>query len=252
MKPLNVKSFVFDLGGTLYGALDPITEARGFLQELGLNGFSDDLILHSTQLADAWLDKKMLDANLQSHWEPSHEEWFEYDRRVLSGLGVGNNLDDYAAAYQKKWNVRDAGLPEQLIEGCKAVLKELQSRGYRLGVVSNRWGPPLPYLERDGIVDLFESIEYSNVPGYRKPSPYMLVQVASQLGVNPIKVAYVGNKVEFDVIAAQRAGAAPVLLAWGSIEEESKAPTGTIIIRRAAELLELAESKGAQKPRGKR
>ncbi len=252
MKSLSVKSFVFDLGGTLYGALDPITEARGFLHELGLNGFSDDLILRSTQLADAWLDKTMLDANVQSHWEPSHEDWFEYDRRVLSGLGVDENLDYYAAAYQEKWHVRDAGLPEQLIGGCKVVLEELHSGGCRLGVASNRWGPPLPYLERDGIADLFDSIEFSNVPGYRKPSPYMLVQVASQLRVNPVKIAYVGNKVEFDVVAAQRAGAIPILLAWGSVDEEKKAPPGTIIIRRAADLLELAESRSAQKHRRER
>jgi len=247
MKPLDVKSFVFDLGGTLYGPTDLVGEIRGFLEELGLTGFTDDAIQRSNDAADAWLDEIMFGTNAHAHWEPSHDEFEQYDRIVLTTLGVADNLDDYVARYQHKWDVRIASLKEQLFEGCKSTLEELHSRGYRLAAASNRWGTPLPYLERDGIADLFESVEYSNVPGYRKPSPYMLVQVASQLHVNPIKMAYVGNVVKYDIVAAQRAGAVPILLAWGNVDEEKLAPSGTTILKKATELLELVGSNGHRK-----
>jgi phosphoglycolate phosphatase len=253
MKPLNVKAFVFDLGGTLYGpSPDLVITTKDFLSQVGLSTYSDDQIVRGRSAAEAWLEKLMYDMNAQPHWEPSHDDWLEYDRQMLSALGVDEGVDEYARVYQQKWDSKLARMEEQLLEGCRGALEELRSRGYRLGVVSNRWGSPNPYLDRDRITSLFESVEYSNVPGYMKPSPYMLVQVASQLHVNPMKIAYVGDKVEFDVAAAQRAGAVPVLLAWGRSEDEKNAPAGITILKHATELLELSQPTKAQKSRGQR
>ena len=89
------------------------------------------------------------------------------------------------------------------------------------------------------ILSLFDSIEYSNVPGYKKPSPFLLLKVADDLGVNPRRCVYVGNYVKYDVEAAIRAEMIPILVTWCNPEERENAPPETVIIDHISELLTL-------------
>jgi phosphoglycolate phosphatase-like HAD superfamily hydrolase len=77
------------------------------------------------------------------------------------------------------------------------------------------------------------------VPGYTKPNPYLLIQAAMELGVNPRLCAYVGNLVDLDVIAAIRADMLPILTTWANPEETDKAPEQAIVVESLQELLEL-------------
>jgi len=115
----------------------------------------------------------------------------------------------------------------------------MAAQGYKLGIASNRFGDPTNMLEKDGIAKFFGSIEYSAVPGYAKPSPYMLLQVAQELGSNPMRCAYVGNIVEYDVVSANRAGMVPILITWVDPEQRELAPEGTVIINHICELEEM-------------
>jgi FMN phosphatase YigB (HAD superfamily) len=94
-------------------------------------------------------------------------------------------------------------------------------------------------LKRDAIFDLFECVEYTGVPGYAKPSPYLLFRAAEALQVNPRKCAYVGNLFDYDVIAAERAGMIPILLTWVDEQEVHKITTDVIIIEHIKDLLEV-------------
>jgi HAD superfamily hydrolase (TIGR01549 family) len=180
----------------------------------------------------------MIENDVDIHWKPEHEHWIEYDRMLLASLGVEDRTD-VVLDYQKKWDRFHEIASPELMEGCKEGLEELRSRGFKLGIASNRFTDPTSHLENSGILHLFDAMEYTNVPGYRKPSPYMLLKVATSLGMNPHRCAYVGNIVEYDVVAATCAGMIPVLLTWCDPQEEEKISSDTVVIEHIEDLKEI-------------
>ena len=65
----------------------------------------------------------------------------------------------------------------------------------------------------------------------------MLIMNAHELGVNPLRCAFVGNKVNLDVDAAKRAGMKPVLLAKSN-ETETIGDIDYLIVNKLEELLD--------------
>ncbi|MFW9788287.1 MAG: HAD family hydrolase [Candidatus Thorarchaeota archaeon] len=242
MKLEGITGIIFDLGGTLYKPVsDMCGLTRDFLSDLGVGekqDLSDDVILAATKEPDEWLDNYMIENDVDIHWEPKHKHWLEYDKLLLASLGV-KNKEDIAHDYQKLWNSFHEVASPELMDGCREGLKELKDRGFKLAIASNRFGDPTQILNDSRIQHLFDAIEYTNVPGYRKPSPYMLVKVAATLGTNPHRCAYVGNIVEKDVTAATRAGMIPILLTWLDPQEEEKVTTDTIVIEDIKDLMEI-------------
>ena len=239
-----VKAAIFDLGSTLYRTTRHLGDVhRDFLVKIGLEKYAEltDPQLEGAQSRgpDLWLNGRMLRQNVDIYWEPSREDWIEYDRRLLEEIGVTGSLDELVEEYQRKWDKYLSKSRYVLLDRCKETLETLLERGYKLGVASNRFGNPRPFLEEDSILSLFDSIEYTNVPGYKKPSPYMLLKVADDLGVNPRRCVYVGNYVKYDVEAAIRAEMIPILITWCNPEEKENAPPDTVIIDHISELLNL-------------
>ncbi|TFH05801.1 MAG: HAD family hydrolase, partial [Candidatus Thorarchaeota archaeon] len=167
------------------------------------------------------------------------DEWIEYDIILWKGLGLGEDIDSLAKEYQRRWDRFFEEVNPPLIEGVHDTLQKLQQREFKLGVASNRYSNPKQVLQNDDIYNLFGSVEFSGVPGYIKPSPYMLLRVAEELEVNPRKCAYVGNIVEYDCVAAKRAEMVPILLTWVDPHEVHKVATDVVIIDHIADLLEV-------------
>ncbi|MHA1575717.1 MAG: HAD family hydrolase [Candidatus Thorarchaeota archaeon] len=238
-----IEAVIFDLGGTLQRpALDLLEKTSQYLADCGITEYSRSEIEEAIRKGrDEWLHQYMMKNNVGPRWQPSREVWVEHDRFMLESLGVKENLDQLAEAYQEKWDIYLRDFTYSSISVCIPVLEELQARAYKLAIASNRVDNPIPSLEADGILGLFGSIEYTMVPGYVKPSPYMLLKVSSELGVNPKRCAYVGNIVQFDVVAAQRAEMTPILLTWCDPEEIDKAPKDTIMIGHIKELLDILQ-----------
>ncbi|MHA1882114.1 MAG: HAD family hydrolase [Candidatus Thorarchaeota archaeon] len=238
-----IEAIIFDLGGTLYRPARNLVElTQQHLSECGVTGYSLEQIEKSLlQERVECLDHFMIKNNVEPHWEPTREDWLYYDIHFLRNLGLEENLEEIAEQYQQKWDAYLENVRNQLINGCKQTLEDLKAQGYTLGIASNRIGDPAIHLERDDILELFDAIEYTFVPGYAKPSPYMLLKVAKLLETNPMNCIYVGNIVGFDVIAAQRADMTPVLLTWCDPDETEKAPENTIMISHIRELLRLVQ-----------
>jgi HAD superfamily hydrolase (TIGR01549 family) len=239
-----VKAVIFDIDGTLYDTEIPLGDIqRGILRDIGLVEYSTytDIEIGKAVRRDAqpWLNKYMLENNVGPHWEPSNEVWLEFMGRLLSALGVHDNLEKYATAMTQRWNECRVLSNSFLLDGVKSVLEKLSSNGIKLGVITNRYDDPTPVLERDGILNLLRAIEYSNVPGYSKPSPYMLIRVTHVLGVNPLNCACVGDFVAIDMVAANRAGMKPILLTWRNPSQAEKASPDTIVIDHIDEILDL-------------
>ncbi|UCE10229.1 MAG: HAD family hydrolase [Candidatus Thorarchaeota archaeon] len=239
----NIDTLIFDIGDTLYHSnTNLVANNLKFLAELGLKGskeFTEELIACAIkEVGDGWLHDYMLEHNVDEYWEPSREIWVEYDRKFLEILGVEGNLDKLADDLQTKWDEFIAAKRTPLVNGARQTVEELHSREYKLGIASNRFGDPRVLLEREDLKKFFGSIEYTNVPGYKKPSPYMLLKVAIELGSNPRRCAYVGNMVEFDVVSAQSADMMPILVTYCNPEQEDLAPEDAVILGEISNLLD--------------
>ncbi len=241
MKIEGIKALIFDMGGTLYKPVSDLCSlTRDFLVEADIDGshdFSDSEIVAATEEPDEWLSKYMIDKQVDPHWVPGYDEWIEYDKQLLASLGIDNI--EIVKKYQAKWDEFQATAIPELVEGCKEGLEKLHARGLKLGIASNRFGDPGEILRKSSIHHMFDAIEYGNVPGYRKPSPYMLDRVAQQFDINSHNCAYIGNIVKYDIEAASRAGMMPILLTWVDPEEEDLVTSDTIVIGHLEDLMEI-------------
>jgi putative hydrolase of the HAD superfamily len=94
----------------------------------------------------------------------------------------------------------------------RPVLAELEQR-LRLGLVSNFDHPPyVRALLRDtGLLGFFDVVVVSGDVGIKKPDPGIFSPPLRELGLDPARVAYVGDAPE-DMMAADAAGLVPILL----------------------------------------
>jgi HAD superfamily hydrolase (TIGR01549 family) len=231
----------FDYGGTLIDPLAlPVFEVhkRCIRQVFGDEfRFSDEEIGEAYHIADEDIWEGILD--LDKHYFFSEEDWIERNRITLRNLGVTERVDERAKQMQDLWTDIVAPLPQNLKPDAKETLEQLIARGYKLAMATN-WSDPRESLKSRGIGGIFQSIQFTIVPGYRKPSPYMLIRNAMELGVNPLNCAFVGNEIERDVVAAERAGMHPILVVNEGHDVLPKRD-GLTVIHELTELLELFE-----------
>ncbi len=246
MAKRDVKCLIFDMGGTLYRpALDLCGLTREFLSKLEQTSgriYDDTTILEALEEPNKWLEGYMMSNDVGPYWYPEPEQWLQYDRILLRELGISEDLEGASQIYQSAWDDFLGNLQTQLIEGVVETFDRLLESNIKLGLASNRFDDPRPILADDGLLERVGAVEYSRVPGYCKPSPYMLFRVSDALRENPARCAYVGNIVKYDVVAAQRAGMLPVLLTWCDPEEEEKAPGETVVMNHIDGLLDLVET----------
>ena len=122
----------------------------------------------------------------------------------------------------------------------RALLEELRGR-HRLAVVSNfDYTPTARYvLEREGVVDLFDTIVISDAVGWRKPAPAIFTHALEAIGVPAAHALFVGDRVDLDVAGAQASGmrAAWINRAGEALPEGARAPE--FEIRDLAELADI-------------
>ncbi len=229
----------FDIGGTLIEPfILPVFEVHKKFNIQVCDddcNFSDEAIANAIDVADeeAW----ELVPEKDVHYFFSDADWTERNRIILRTLGITEMLNERASHMQTLWTEILAANPHKLKPDAKEVLEQLKQRGYTLAISTN-WYDPRELFSFYGIYDMFQSIQFSIVPGYCKPAPYMLIQNAHELGVNPLKCAFVGDDIKRDIPAAKGAGMHPILI----VTEGTEIPLddeGLTVIHELNELLEL-------------
>jgi putative hydrolase of the HAD superfamily len=87
------------------------------------------------------------------------------------------------------------------------LLSGLQARGVKLGIVSNgTTTDQMEQLERLQIKQFFDPIVISQQVGVRKPNPSIFLQSIKSWRLRPANVLVVGDRTDWDVIGAHRAG----------------------------------------------
>ncbi len=143
--------------------------------------------------------------NMQTNIElPSAEIWANYylkdlsiDREALHPIG-----EELAFLYETQLYVREmrAEIP--------AVLSKIRQMGLKIGCISNTQSVnQVPYnLKSYGIIDFFDQIILSSAYGRRKPDPSIFFYAARLANLPTSACAYVGDKVNRDVLGSKLAG----------------------------------------------
>lgn len=190
-----VEGVLFDLDGTLTNTLEDIAFAMN--HALRLNG-------------------------LEAHPVEAYRYMVGDGVKVLSQRAVGQRADlagkvwqDYQAYYETHNLVRTRPYP-----GILQMLRELQQRGLKLCVFSNK-----PHQDTCRVVKhFFPDIDFAVVRGQQegvpvKPDPAGALLVAQEAGIPPENFLYLGDT-DVDMVCACRSGMTPIGVLWGFREEE--------------------------------
>jgi HAD superfamily hydrolase (TIGR01509 family) len=159
-------------------------------------------------------------------------------RTALSMLRPGFDLAAEQAARAA------AGVPDDpvalydLAPGATECLDALRAAGVRVGVAANQPAAVAPLL--DELLEPGELMGISESWGVSKPDPEFFARVVDALGLPAAEIAYVGDRVDNDVLPALAAGMTAVHLAsgpWGVIQAEwPEAARATARVSRLADV----------------
>ncbi len=132
----------------------------------------------------------------------------EHHRRAFATLGI--DPDEFPEVVYR---------PESFYPDALPCLVDLRRRGYFVGVAGNQSAALEEWARGEDLpVDLIGS---SASWGVEKPSPHFFSRVVSESGFEPQEVAYVGDRVDNDVIPAAAAGLVAVHVRrgpWGYLQ----------------------------------
>ncbi len=126
----------------------------------------------------------------------------QYGRQISEGSHAA-----FAAVLQRE----TAGFT--LYDDVLPTLKELRRRKFRLGLVSNLWPFPAPYIFNElGLGEYFEHLIYSFSAGCAKPDREIFYKALKLFAVPPQAVLMVGDNLINDVQAALSVGMQAALI----------------------------------------
>lgn len=152
----------------------------------------------------------------------------------------GDKASDIAFSYNWYYE-QEAYRLGRVYEGVREVLTELRSRGFLLGVASNKsMSRVAADMEHLQLQDLMHALVTSEDTVQRKPHPAPLLKLAEKLQTEPQRCVYIGDY-RGDIIAAREAGMHSVAVMWGTIfpTDSLLAEDPDYIIHRPDELLSL-------------
>ena len=135
-----------------------------------------------------------------------HTEAFEYFR-------PGFRFEHERLLRATPWHVG----PEDLYPDALPTLRQLRAEGYRLAVMANQPAEVSPFLATLPVDLRATSAEW----GLSKPDLRFFQRLLATVGAEPGRVAYVGDRVDNDVVPAAAAGMVAVHLRrgpWGVLQ----------------------------------
>jgi HAD superfamily hydrolase (TIGR01509 family) len=214
-----VRAVLFDLGNTLWHIPDPppVEQVRGetmrrvfgLLRSWGVDPQGDLRFLgRDIRLAVTAADRAAYATDCVS------PDYVAIVQQVANGKGL--HLDhERADELWHTWNLPGAFFRRRPLEGAHETLATLRHRGYRLGLVTNRYfaGPAFhDELAELGLDSFFEASAVSCDLGYMKPHEQIFRHVLDALDVVPNAAVMVGDDLRADIAGAQALGMTTVWL----------------------------------------
>lgn len=104
---------------------------------------------------------------------------------------------------------------ERLFAMTREMLETLRARGYRLGVIANQAPGTAQRLEAFGIRECFDVIAASVEEGVAKPDAQIFLRALSRAGCAAEEAAMVGDRIDNDIVPAQKLGMKTVRVLQG-------------------------------------
>jgi FMN phosphatase YigB (HAD superfamily) len=161
------------------------------------------------------------------------EFWPHFNRHLLDAVCVDGDLDQLAVEVTARFS--DVKLTYHCPEAGCDTLTELQTRGYRLGLITNRDDVERFHrlLDQTELWPHFDLVLASGEVGVRKPDPRIFDAALERIGTVAQESVYVGDNYWVDVVGARRAGVGPVLFDPHRLFPEADCP----IVERIQDLL---------------
>ncbi len=182
-----------------------------------------------------------------------HQIWTEEHRTLTAAERVGGILshlrvclpDDVVARLARAYEEGILERPPVLIEGAREAIEQL-ARHYRLGIISDVGFSPgrvlKVLLEREGLLDLFDSLVFSDEAGRSKPHWEVFERTAQLLRAHPAEIVHVGDLEHTDIIGAKRAGFRAIRFSGVTPMEQGERTIADRIASDFSELPRLIES----------
>ncbi len=209
-----IRAVGFDIDGTLYAA------SRLYLRLFarGLRSFKLMVAFNDARLEI----RKLLDSPEYRALDIHGVEAFHRFQAGLCARRLGTDPDRTYDAIERFFYTAAvepfATIPPYA--GVVEMLRELRSRGVRLGALSDF--PCERKVELLGLGGLFDVVMTSEETGLVKPDRASFDLLASRLGVPPQHILYIGNSEQYDVAGALGAGMRAAL-----ITKSRRAASGT-------------------------
>jgi HAD superfamily hydrolase (TIGR01549 family) len=111
----------------------------------------------------------------------------------------------YSASYVQYYRIQP---------GVKELLQKLHGR-FKLGIAANQPEQAYEFLEKEGILQYFDSAQVSDEIGFAKPDLRMFQKVLDNLGSKPEESLMVGDRPDNDIVPAKALGMKTVRLLAG-------------------------------------
>jgi putative hydrolase of the HAD superfamily len=162
-----------------------------------------------------------------------HAIWVEEHRTLATGERLSRVLTYLDVALPGEVVTRltvafEEGIlerPPVLIEGVREAIEHLASR-YRLGIISDVGYSPGRILRRvlkdAGLIDLFDSMIFSDEAGCSKPHREVFECTSRTLGARPEEMVHIGDLEHTDIAGAKRAGYRAIRFTGATPMEENE------------------------------
>lgn len=224
-----IRAVLFDIDNVLYNSSHQVEMARRAAIEAMVNaGLGMTLEEGFAKLEEI---VKEYGSNFNKHYDMLAGSGPNHYKIVAAGMVAYHNTK---RAYVKPY---DDIIP---------TINKLKDSGYKIGVISNglavkQWEK----LVRLGMAGMFDAVVVSEELGVSKPDPKIFEKACEEIGVDCESCIYVGDRLDSDILGANKVGMVSVRLLRGKYKEET--PKGLqerpdFEIKRMEELLEILKA----------
>ena len=193
---MKYKAYIFDLDGTLLDTLLDLANAVNFAMRA--KGYPERTLTEVRSFIGNGIRVLIKRSVPEGTSEKDYEE----------ALGIFTKYYlEHIADYTKPY------------DGMIDVVKTLQSRGCRVGVLSNKAHFAAQAVVRDFFGDIFDIVVGKMDEYPSKPEPESLFYTMQSLGVTPEESIYIGDS-DVDVLTAHNAGIPCIGVTWGNRDED--------------------------------
>lgn len=208
---------IFDLDGTL---LDTIADLGDSMNEV--------LVNHGWPIFSIADYKEKVGDGIGQLVKRSVPVNIAYDSDVLTPF-----IQEFINIYEQHWHIKTKPYP-----GIEPLLHSLQEKGIKMAVLSNK----MDAFTQQCVRHFFPEIRFEKVVGAvegvpKKPDPASVLQIASELHLEPNKVLYVGDT-SIDMHTANHAGMQAIGVSWGFRSANQLVESGAKIILTSPEMLD--------------